>query len=146
MGGMKVFLKKGDRMKELGELQFLDDVRYAKDHEWVRPEADRVKVGISDFAQDQLGDITFVEMPGVGDLLEQGALFGTLESTKAVGELFMPISGEILAVNEALAESPELINKDPYGEGWIVEIKPTRPEEFDALMTKDRYVEMLKGL
>jgi glycine cleavage system H protein len=133
-------------MKELGELQFSVDVRYAKDHEWVRREGDRLKVGISDYAQDQLGDITFVEMPGVGDLLERGALFGTLESTKAVGELFMPVNGEILSVNEALAESPELVNTDPYGEGWIVEVKPTRSEEFDALMTKDEYVEMLKGL
>jgi len=133
-------------MKELDELSFPENVRYAKDHEWARIEGDKVRVGVSDYAQDRLGDITFVEMPQVGDIFDRGQEFGTLESTKAVGELFMPLSGEVLEVNITLADSPELINQDPYGRGWILVIKPQRPEEIQELMGREAYVEMLRGL
>ena len=134
-------------MKEISELDLPDNVRYAEDHEWARPvEADRVCIGINDYAQDQLGDIVYVELPQVGDAFEKGKEFGTVESVKAVAELYMPIGGEIIAVNEALEDSPELVNKKPYTDGWMIEIKPGVPEELDALMTRDVYLEMLKGI
>ena len=132
-------------MKEISELRFSEDVRYAEDHEWARTEGDNVKIGIDDYAQDQLGDIVYVELPQVGDSFARGDEFGTVESVKAVAELFMPIGGEILAVNRALEESPELVNQDPYHEGWMIEIKPSDPAEWDDLMPRDSYLEKLKG-
>jgi glycine cleavage system H protein len=133
-------------MKEINELNLPDTVRYAEDHEWVRAGDGVVRVGISDYAQDQLGDITFVEAPEVGDSFEAGEEFGTLESTKAVSELYMPVGGEISAVNEALEDDPGLINHDPYGDGWIVEIKMSDPSRLDRLMDRDAYLEMLEGM
>lgn len=133
-------------MKEINELELPDDVRYAEDHEWARAEGDRVRAGISDYAQDQLSDVVFVELPEVGDTFEKGEEFGTVESVKAVVELYMPVGGEILAVNKTLEDAPELVNQSPYQEGWFVEIKPTDPSEMDTLMTKQAYLEMLKGL
>lgn len=132
-------------MKEIQELIFPADLRYTEDHEWATSEGEVIRVGISDYAQDQLGDIVFVELPQKGDRLEKGAEFGTVESVKAVAELFVPISGEIVTVNSVLDASPELVNKDPYGEGWMVEIKPSAMEELNTLMTQDAYVEYLKG-
>ena len=133
-------------MKEISELNLPGDVRYAEDHEWARLESDKVKVGISDYAQDQLGDIVFVELPDVGDSFEAGEEFGTVESVKAVSELYMPIGGEILAVNTDLEESPELVNNSPYDDGWMIEVKPSNPADFKDLMTADVYLEMLKGV
>ena len=133
-------------MKEISELHLPDDMHYTEDHEWARLEGDGVKIGISDYAQDQLGDIVFVELPQVGDTYEKGKEFGTVESVKAVAELFMPIGGEVLTTNTVLEDSPELVNKNPYNDGWMIEIKPTNPSELDALMAKDAYIEMLKGL
>ena len=133
-------------MKEISELNFPDDIRYTKDHEWAKLESDRVRVGISDYAQDQLGDIVFVELPQMGDIFEKGKEFGTVESVKAVAELYMPIAGEVLTTNTVLEDSPELVNKNPYIEGWMIEIKPSNPNELDELMAKDAYTEMLKGL
>ena len=133
-------------MKEINELILPDDMRYAQDHEWVKTEGDGVRVGISDYAQDQLGDIVYVELPEVGASLAKGEEFGTVESVKAVSELFMPIGGEVLAVNTALEDAPENVNNSPYDQGWMIEIKPSDPGEMDALMTKDAYLEMLKGL
>ena len=132
-------------MKEINELSFPDDIRYAESHEWARLEGDTVKVGITDYAQDQLGDIVFVELPQKGDRFEKGGEFGTVESVKAVAELFIPISGEILTVNSTLDGSPELVNKDPYGDGWMVEIKPSESDELETMMTRDIYVQFLKG-
>lgn len=133
-------------MKEINELYFPEDLHYAEDHEWARQEGkEKIRVGISDYAQDQLGDIVFVELPQIGKTVNKGEEFGTIESVKAVAELYMPLSGEILAVNPLLADSPELLNKDPYNQGWLLEVKPKNQEEIDTLMTKDRYVEMLKG-
>lgn len=132
-------------MKEISELNLPDDVRYAVEHEWARLDSDNVKVGISDYAQDQLGDIVFVELPDVGDTFKAGEEFGTVESVKAVSELYIPIGGEILAVNTALEESPELVNESPYSDGWMIEVKPDDPADMDSLMTRDVYLEMLKG-
>ncbi len=131
-------------MKEISELNFPDDIRYAKSHEWARSEGDTVKVGITDYAQDQLGDIVFVEMPEAGDTIEQGAEFGTVESVKAVSELYMPVGGEIVAVNESLEDAPELVNNTPYTDGWMIEVKPTDSGDLNSLMTKDAYIESLQ--
>jgi glycine cleavage system H protein len=133
-------------MKDISELNLPADIRYTEDHEYARSEDDRVRVGITDYAQDQLGDIVFVELPQEGDTFEKGKEFGTVESVKAVSELYMPISGEILTVNAALAEQPETVNSDPYNDGWMIEIKPDNPSELEALMSKDAYLEMLKGM
>lgn len=131
-------------MKEVHELNLPEDVRYTKDHEWAKVSGDTVKIGISDYAQDQLGDIVFVELPAVGDSFEEGDEFGTLESVKAVSELYAPIAGEVVAVNEDLEDAPELLNKEPYN-GWIVEIKPTDVQEIDQLLDRDAYLGVLKG-
>jgi len=132
-------------MKQIKELNLPSSVRYAEDHEWARVTNGTVVVGISDYAQDQLGDITYVELPTVGDSFEQGDEFGTMESVKAVSELFIPVGGEIVAVNEDLGESPGLINEDPYGSGWIIEVEPSNLHEMDTLMDADAYREMLRG-
>ncbi len=133
-------------MKEIDELNLPNDVRYAEDQEWIRYEGDKVRIGISDYAQDQLGDIVFVELPQSGDTFEKGEEFGTVESVKAVSELYMPIGGEILSVNTALEESPDLVNQSPYNDGWMIEVKPSNSAELEALITRDAYLEMLKGL
>jgi glycine cleavage system H protein len=132
-------------MKELNELSFPDDVRYAESHEWARSEGDRVKVGITDYAQDQLGDIVFVELPEVGDTFDKGEEFGTVESVKAVSELYLPVAGEVVAVNSSLEDSPEKVNNAPYGDGWMIEVKADNPSELDGLMSKEAYLETLKG-
>ena len=132
-------------MKELNELNFPDDVRYAESHEWARAAGDRVKVGISDYAQDQLGDIVFVELPEVGDTLGKGEEFGTVESVKAVSELYMPVAGEIVAINDTLEDAPEKVNNAPYGEGWMIEINAENPSELDDLMDNNAYLGTLKG-
>jgi glycine cleavage system H protein len=132
-------------MKKIEELNLPEDVKYADDHEWVKLEHETALVGISDYAQDQLGDIVFVELPEVGASFEKGDEFGTLESVKAVSELYMPIGGEITAINEALEDEPELVNNDPYGAGWMIKIRPGNSGEMDALKDKDAYRDMLKG-
>ncbi|MGD9055349.1 MAG: glycine cleavage system protein GcvH [Desulfobacterales bacterium] len=132
-------------MKELNELNFPDDVRYAKSHEWARTDGDRIKIGISDYAQDQLGDIVFVELPEVGDSFGQGEEFGTVESVKAVSELYMPVAGEVVAINDGLEDAPEKVNNTPYGDGWMLEVKADNPAEMDDLMDNNAYVETLKG-
>lgn len=131
-------------MKEFDELNLPDDLRYTEDHEWAKLEGDVVRIGVSDYAQDQLGDIVFVEMPEAGDSFEKGEEFGTLESVKAVSELYLPISGEITAVNEALVDAPELLNEDPYA-NWIVEVKPEDAGDLDDLLSVEQYMEIVKG-
>ena len=108
------------------------DLRYTKDHEWVRVDGDEATVGITEYAAGQLGDIVFVELPERGRTLEQFATFGVVESVKAVSDLFAPVSGEVLATNEALTGSPELVNADPHGGGWMIRIKLAKPEEVDG--------------
>jgi glycine cleavage system H protein len=132
-------------MKDINDVTLPDDIHYAESHEWAKAEGNNIKVGITDFAQDQLGDIVFVEMPEVGETFDKGAEFGTVESVKAVSELYMPVGGEIVAVNSALEDSPEFINNAPYSDGWMIEVKPDNPAELEALMTKDAYLTSLKG-
>ncbi|WP_419658370.1 GcvH: glycine cleavage system, H protein [Desulfosarcina variabilis str. Montpellier] len=132
-------------MKEISELNLPEDVRYADDHEWAKESGDTVRIGISDYAQDQLGDIVFVELPEVGSTFSKGDEFGTVESVKAVSELYMPISGEITTINETLTDQPELVNTDPYGGGWMIEVKASDPAEMDSLKSKADYLAMLKG-
>ncbi|MBW2178186.1 MAG: glycine cleavage system protein GcvH [Deltaproteobacteria bacterium] len=106
---------------------------------------DEVTIGICDYAQDQLGDVVFVELPQVGDTFDKGQEFGTVESVKAVSELFIPLSGEVTGVNENLEDTPELVNNEPYTGGWMIKIKPADVSEMDGLMMKDAYLDMLKG-
>lgn len=131
-------------MKELNELKLPEDLVYTRDHEWAKTESDNIVIGISDYAQDQLGDIVFVEMPEEGDSFSAGDEFGTLESVKAVSELYMPIGGEIVGINEELEDSPESINQDPYG-AWIIKVKPDDIEEMSALLDRDSYFKILEG-
>ena len=132
-------------MKEISELNLPDGLKYTDDHEWAERKDDVVRIGISDYAQDQLGDIVFVELPESGSTFGKGDEFGTVESVKAVSELYMPISGEIIAVNETLADEPERVNNDPYDSGWMIEVKADDPAELDNLKSKAEYLEMLKG-
>ncbi len=120
-----------------------DDLHYTKDHEWVRLEGDTVTVGITDFAQGELGDIIFVEFPSVGDAFNQGDPFGTVEAVKTVADLFIPVSGEIIAVNTDLEEAPEKVNNDPYGEGWMVKVRLTNPGEGDELLNAAAYKDLI---
>jgi glycine cleavage system H protein len=132
-------------MKAISELNLPEDVRYTDDHEWAKQNGDVVRMGISDYAQDQLGDIVFVELPEVGSTFDKGEEFGTVESVKAVSELYMPMGGEVTAINEELADAPETVNSDPYGGGWMIEIKASDPAELEAMKSKADYLEMLKG-
>ena len=132
--------------KEISEIILVDGLKYTEDHEWAKKEGDTVKIGITDYAQDQLGAIVFVELPEVDSEFDKGEEFGNLESTKAVSDLIMPIGGKIVAINEALEDDSELVNKDPYGDGWMVEVALSDPAEVEALMDKDAYLELLKGL
>jgi len=115
------------------------DLRYTKDHEWVRVDGDEATVGITEYAATQLGDIVFVELPESGRSVAQFTAFGVVESVKAVSDLFAPLTGEVTAANEALAGSPELVNSDPYGEGWMVRIKLTAADEVHELLDADAY-------
>ncbi len=115
------------------------DARYANSHEWARRDGDEIVVGISDYAQESLSDIVYVELPEEGDTFERGENFGVVESVKAASDVYAPVSGEVVAVNEELEEAPELINQDPYGAGWLIRLKPSTPSEFDDLMDADAY-------
>ena len=116
-----------------------DDCRYQETHEWVREAGDTVRIGITDFAQDELGDIVFVELPAVGETVDRGAEFGVIESIKAVSDLYAPLSGEVAAVNDDLVDAPELVNEDPFGDGWMLEVEPTDEAEFDELLSPSEY-------
>ena len=122
-----------------------DDLRYSTDHEWARSIGDRVKVGITDYAQDALGDVVFVELPTPGSAVEAGGVLGEVESTKSVSEIYAPVGGEVVAVNTALAESPETLNADPYGEGWICEIQPSDPASVNSLLDPAGYRQLTDG-
>ncbi len=115
------------------------ELKYTKEHEWIRVEGDEAVIGITDYAQSQLGDIVFVECETVGDNLEAGDTFGTVEAVKTVSDLYMPVGGEVLEFNEELEGEPELVNKDPYGKGWIIRVKLGDEAEIDGLLTADAY-------
>jgi glycine cleavage system H protein len=119
------------------------DLRYTKEHEWVRVEGGVGTIGITDWAQDQLGDVVFVALPAPGAQLSQMAVFGEIESVKAVSELYAPVSGEVTEANQALADKPELVNESPYGDGWIVKVRLSDPAEVDALLTAEQYEQLL---
>ena len=131
-------------MKEIEELDLPGDIYYTKDHEWARKDGETVKIGISDYAQDQLGDIVFVELPEPGTVFAQGEEFGTLESVKAVSEIYVPLSGEIVAVNSELEDAPELLNESPYST-WIIEIRPSEANQYEGLLKRDDYLAILRG-
>ena len=122
-------------------MEFPEELKYTEEHEWVLVEDDIVTVGITDFAQDQLGDVVFVELPDVGDTLELGKNFGVVESVKAVSDIYAPVSGEVVEVNEELPDEPELINSSPYEDGWMIKIKISDPDELDELMDASAYQE-----
>lgn len=122
-----------------------DDLLYSKDHEWVSVEGDAARVGITDYAQDALGDVVYVDLPRVGDQVEAGSSFSEVESTKSVSELYAPVSGTITAVNDDLADSPERINEDPYGEGWIVVVSMSSVTELDALLDAGAYGALIES-
>ncbi|MFH1154652.1 MAG: glycine cleavage system protein GcvH [Pseudomonadota bacterium] len=132
-------------MKEINELNLPGTIRYTKDHEWARSEGAMVTIGIDDYAQDQLGEVVFVELPEVGAELSKGDQFGTVESVKAVSEMYMPVSGTVVEINSSLESSPELVNTSPYDTGWMVKITPADVSELDSLMDKTAYLAMLKG-
>ncbi|GAB6888468.1 glycine cleavage system protein GcvH [Desulfothermus okinawensis JCM 13304] len=132
-------------MKEIQELIIPEDLKYTKEHEWARLEGDRVRVGITDFAQDQLGDIVFVELPEVGSEFNKEEQFATVESVKAVSEVYMPVSGKIVEINQNIVDSPELVNSSPYDKGWFAIVKPRNLSELDELMDNKAYLELLKG-
>jgi glycine cleavage system H protein len=120
-------------------MEIPDDLKYTRDHEWARSKGARIIVGITDFAQDQLGDVVYVELPAVGDEVKKGESFGVVESTKAVSELFAPVSGKVVEVNDPLVETPETVNEDPYEEGWMIAIEPSEPAELAALLDAKAY-------
>jgi len=120
-------------------MEFPEDLKYTKEHEWVLIEGGTATVGITDYAQDQLGDIVFVELPAVGDKVSKEDAFGVVESVKAVSDIYAPLSGKVIEVNDDLPDDPEMLNEDPYGDGWIIRIELTDPEEVEDLMTSAEY-------
>jgi len=127
----------------VAEYDFPESLRYSREDEWARVEGDRIVIGVSDYAQQQLGDIVFVELPDVGTVVSAGDPFGVIESVKTVSDLFAPISGEIVAVNADLAESPETVNEDCYGDGWMIAIEPS-DAEFETLLSAQDYAQYVK--
>lgn len=126
-------------------MNFPENIKYTSEHEWIRVEGDTAYVGITDYAQDQLGDIVFVDIQTVGETLNAGETFGTIEVVKTISDLFLPVNGEVLEQNEALADQPELVNQDPYGEGWLIKIKPAADADFDSLLTADAYKTLINA-
>ena len=126
-------------------MNFPQNLKYTNEHEWIRVEGDIAYVGITDYAQEQLGDIVFVDIPTVGESLEAGEVFGTIEVVKTISDLFLPVAGEVLEQNEALEENPELVNKDPYGEGWLIKMKPAVVKAVEDLLDAEGYKEVING-
>ena len=124
-------------------MSFPQDLRYTNDHEWLRADGRRWRVGITQFAVDQLGDITVVELPREGEAITRGERFGTVESVKSVSDLYAPVSGKVVAVNAELKDAPELVNSEPYGKGWMIEIEPSDAAEADALLSPEQYAQAI---
>ena len=121
------------------------DLKYTKDHEWARQQGSVVVVGVTAHAQEALGDVVYVELPKVGSTVTEGKQFGVIESTKAVSELFAPLSGKVVKVNDALTDKPDTVNEDPYGAGWIIEVEPSDPKQLSTLLDAQAYAELLKN-
>ena len=126
-------------------MNFPQNLKYTNEHEWIRVDGDIAYVGITDYAQEQLGDIVLVDIPTVGETLEAGETFGTIEVVKTISDLFLPIAGEVLEQNEALEENPELVNKDPYGEGWLIKVKPADVKAVEDLLDAEAYKAVVNG-
>jgi glycine cleavage system H protein len=126
-------------------MNFPANIRYSKDHEWVRVEGDTALIGITDFAQSQLGDIVFLDVATVGETLDREAVFGTVEAVKTVSDVFLPVDAEILEFNEALNDAPETVNKDPYGAGWLIRVRVTNPAQLAELLSAEEYQAMVNG-
>ncbi|HZN05533.1 MAG TPA: glycine cleavage system protein GcvH [Pyrinomonadaceae bacterium] len=122
-----------------------EDLHYSKDHEWVRVDGEEAIIGITDYAQNSLGDVVYVELPKAGDKFSTGESFGSVESVKAVSEVFTPVSGAIARINESLADEPEKVNSDPYGEGWMIRVQMSNPGEVDSLLTAAEYEDFTKA-
>ncbi len=122
-----------------------ESLKYTEDHEWIKVDGDIATVGITDFAQNELGDIVYVEIETEGEEIDKGEVFGTVEAVKTVSDLFMPISGEVIEVNEELEASPEIVNEDPYEKGWMIKIKFSNAAELDELLTSEKYTEVVGG-
>ncbi len=127
-------------------MKFPEDLKYTKEHEWVRAEGEEVVFGITDYAQDQLGDIVYVELPEVGSELTSMEAFGSIEAVKAVSDMYAPVSGEVTAVNEAIADDPGIVNRAPYGEGWMVRSKLSEPGQLDDLLSAAEYAKLVEEL
>lgn len=136
-------LKKSESLKTISNMKVPENLKYTKDHEWLRVEGSTGYVGVTDFAQGELGDIVFIEIETLGETLKRDEVFGTIEAVKTVSDMFMPVSGEILEINPALEDSPDLVNKDPYGKGWMVKIKISDASEIKELLTAEKYKELL---
>ena len=126
-------------------MNFPQNLKYTNEHEWIRVEGDIAYVGITDYAQEQLGDIVFVDIPTVGETLEANETFGTIEVVKTISDLFLPVAGEVLEQNESLEENPEMVNKDPYGEGWLSKMKPADIKDIDDLLDAEAYKAVVNG-
>ena len=126
-------------------MDFPQNLKYTNEHEWILIEGDIAYVGITDYAQEQLGDIVFVDIPTVGETLEAGETFGTIEVVKTISDLFLPVAGEVMEQNETLEENPELVNKDPYGEGWLIKMKPANLKDVEDLLDAEGYKEVING-
>lgn len=124
-------------------MEFPANIKYTNEHEWIRLDGETAYVGITDYAQNQLGDIVFVDITTEGETLEKGEVFGTIEVVKTVSDLFLPVGGEVLEVNPELEEHPELVNKDPYGEGWLIRLKPSDMSEMDTLLDAEAYKQII---
>lgn len=128
----------------MAELTFPEELKYSKDHEWVRDADDKVTIGITAFAENQLGDVVYVELPEVGDEVEAGEPFGVVESTKAVSELFAPVSGKVVERNDSLLDAPEKVNDDPFGEGWMIRVEPSNRDELGELLDASGYKKLVE--
>jgi len=120
-----------------------DDLKYTEEHEWIRVEGDEIVVGVTDFAQGELGDVVFIEIETQGEVLERGDTFGTIEAVKTVSDLYMPVDGEVIEANPALEDTPELVNSEPFGDGWMIRIKLSDPSQLDELIPADQYRTMI---
>jgi glycine cleavage system H protein len=140
----KIILRR-KRVKKIQELNIPDDRKYSRDHGWAKLEDGIIKVGISDFAQSELGDIVYVEMPETGRKIQKDSVYGTIESVKSVSELRAPVGGQVTATNKILVDSPQQVNQSPYDNGWIIELKPENQDEINSLMPSNTYLDMLQG-